>query len=42
VGQVWNTGGAISSTGGANVPPVNQLKCPDKNWYFATCPSRSI
>jgi len=26
VGQVWNTGGAIFSTGGANAPPVKQVK----------------
>jgi len=27
-GQVWNTGGAIFSTGEAHVPPVKQLKMP--------------
>jgi len=29
-GQVRNTGGAIFPTGGANAPPVKQLKCLGK------------
>ena len=27
-GQVWNTGGAIFSTGEAHAPPIKQLKVP--------------
>jgi len=27
VGQVWNTGGAIFFTGGANSPRVKQIPC---------------